>query len=195
MTRGTGAWQAEAERTVSARPRYFMEADFRAAGVFRAWTDAYNIFWNGVTWYGGGDILQFTETRESADRKRHGMTWTLPSRDQFQVRDHLAEAMAAEIGGDAKFWLAWLEPDGALVADPVCLYAGQVANISPGMQDDGGWFVEVQLEQELRDLDRGTRYRMTAASQVRIDPTDQGFQFLPTLEKRAAEWGPKPPSN
>lgn len=186
----TGDFDFQAQRQAGARPRVFLEADFGAvAGVFRAFGDHYDFIWNGQTWHGGGDLIGISGAKESADRARNGLTFTLAPKDATASRNHVGEAMVAETGGDARIWHGYIDNEGELVLNPVCVFAGQVNGPRIVGQPDGTSLVEVSVEQRLRDLDRGQRYRMTAASQARRDPTDKGFEFLSRLATRKANFG------
>jgi hypothetical protein len=183
-------WADEATRSRGARPVFFFFADFGAAGVFRCWTGFTNRVWDGVTWYAAGDLLSVTAPKETATRERTGVTVRLASRDQFQVRDHLAEALSADIHGNkARIYLGWLLDDGTLAGDPVAEFDGELGSITIGGQPDGSLYVDVGADHETRDLDRGQRYRITAASQAAIDPNDKGLEYLADMSSIKVLWG------
>lgn len=190
---GRGAlalWSDQATRARGARPVNFVQADFGAAGVVYLWTGYGDFAWNGVTWHGGGDLLTLGDPKESVGRERNGVTVRLASRDQFQVRNHLVEALAADIHGNkARVYLGWLLDDGSLAGDPVPEFDGELSAIQIGGQEDGGLYIDVTADHETRDLDRGQRYRITAASQTTIDPNDKGLEYLADMANIKIEWG------
>lgn len=188
MREASAAWAAEAARLTGARPVDFLEADFGPPGIFRTYTGVAPRDWNGVGWPTGGSLVELSPPRESADRRRNGITARLAARDGYG--DSLvADAMAARVGGAASWWRGWLEDDGGLVQDPVCLFHGEVASVRLDAGEGGGRVVVVEVEQELRDLDRAQRHRMTAASQAAIDPTDRFFEHLKDLATNKPGWG------
>jgi hypothetical protein len=188
----SAAWQAEAQRTSGARPIRFFYGDFGARGELRCWTGYSDRTWQDVPWYGSGELIQVTAPKESTDRSRNGVTVTLSGADQAGVRSHVQDAMLADIHGrKAMIYDGWLDDLGNLIVDPVCVFAGCISSCTIAQQDDGGYMVQVQIEQELRDLDRASKFRINAASQVAIDAEDKGLEFLATIGSLKVQWGPR----
>jgi hypothetical protein len=186
----SAAWQAETARLAGAYPVRFLMADFGPdAGVVRLYDGVADRSWNGVDWLARGEFVSALGGRESADRRRDGLSVRAAGRNADGSRQLRLDAMSARTGGEVVLYLGYLESDGDLVASPVALFAGEVASVVVEGRPDGGAEVVVEAEREVFDLDRSQRYRMTAASQAAIDPTDKGFEFQANIGDRRVGFG------
>jgi hypothetical protein len=187
-----GAWQAEAESNRAA-PVWFMDADFGPdAGFFRVWTGVGAKAFEGHDYLGGGLLVGVEAGPETADGTSSGLSFTVACRDPATLRDHVLDATLARVGGDARLHLAWLADDGSLAGTPEPWWWGTVSKRPDVVeQPDGVVLVRVQAEEDLADLDRSARYRMTAASQVAIDAEDRGLEYRARLPHTKVLWAPR----
>jgi hypothetical protein len=89
----------------------------------------------------------------------------------------------------ATVWLGALDlSTGALIADPYQLFTGftDVPTIEEGGDTST---ITLTAENKLIDLDRARTRRYTTEDQQIDDPTDLGFEFVPSLQDATVVWG------
>jgi hypothetical protein len=178
------------KRVRGARPIWFIYADFGVAGPFRCWTGVGPRIWGGVQWNGSGELLRFSNPKESMDRQRHGIALELASTDYFNVKDHIQTALNVQVQGKPlTIWQGFIDDLGNTVNDPLVYFSGHISDMKILQDGDGGTSIRVEGEHEMRDLDRSQRYRVTMSSQALVDPTDKGLQYLNEVSNMKANFG------
>ena len=87
----------------------------------RLTTGSRNVDWDSNTWYATGGLLSFEAARETTDLSGQSVRVTLDGVSQLAIAAFLAEDY---VGGLAELYLAHLDSDGSIMADPVKIFAG-----------------------------------------------------------------------
>jgi hypothetical protein len=111
----------------SKRPALFAWFDFQS-GAVRVWNGIGSITWGGNTYTGLGDLGSISPVKESADLRANGMAFTLSGLNSSMLTIVLAETYNRR---ECALWLGALNSSGALVSDPLKIFAGRMA--SPGV--------------------------------------------------------------
>jgi hypothetical protein len=174
---------------------WLLDADFGpTAGVLSLWTGVGVLSVGDQDYQGGAQLIEVSEGQESAEGDPGQLQFALPWKDPVTLRDYVADAMSAQAGGLALWYEAHLSPAGALTSDPVPMWGGRISAIRiaeqpPDDQGGRGVLVTVTAGDGAAPADRAETYRMTAASQLQFDDTDQGLSFLSTLGSVKVKWG------
>lgn len=103
--------------------------------------------------------------------------------------DLLANALGQDYQGRvAKIWLAYLDSDEVIIADPLLLFAGQMDVMSLVDGDKVG-AIEVQCESRDALLNRSSESLFTDEEQQRVYPGDLGLEFVLPLQGTTLAWG------
>lgn len=101
----------------------------------------------------------------------------------------LYEAMSdVRVGAAAKIWFGFLSAAGAIVGQPFLAFSGMVDE--PDVKDDPeGTKIVLALENRLRNLQRASQRRYTAADQKLDYRNDSGLNFVEMLQEISLVWG------
>jgi len=102
-------------------------------------------------------------------------------------------AMFANHAGNPAFiWRAILDKDTfAVIGDPVLMFAGRMDFLTISLGETAA--VSIQVISRLSDWEKTKGGRFNTAYQITyVDPTDQGFQYLPSLVNKNLTWGDAP---
>jgi hypothetical protein len=178
-------------------PALFCSAQF-LDGTIYVWSGYGTFSWNGQTWIGLGKFGGIsaipegtgTDTTGLPGTVSHGITLTLSG----VPNDLLSEALnQCQQGLPVSLWLGFLTPQGAIIADPVLLWAGRsdVPTIKEGPETST---IELTVENSLIDLERARERHYTDADQQLFYPGDTGFQYVPAVQAWNGAWGKAPGS-
>lgn len=147
-------------------------------GDVRVWSGLGTISFGGEAYSGVGALGGVSAIQESDGLQANGVAFTLSGIDAALISTALGEM---ENGRPAKLWLGALDESGALVADPLLLFEG-LTDV-PVIEEDGERAtIGITAENRLIDLERPRTRRYTAEDQALDDPTDKGFEFVPSLQ-------------
>lgn len=150
-------------------------------GYVRAWNGIGDLPWNGNTFKGLGDFGGVSPVQETSELQANGVRFTLSGVPTDMVATALSKMRQ---GLSAKLWLGAFDvSSGALIADPYQLFSG-LTDV-PDLEDgDETATLGISVENELIDLDRTRTRRLTSEDQALDDPTDLGFDYVPSLQDK-----------
>lgn len=185
MTRGIpSATQAELAQPQLA-PVLFVELDF-ASGFIRMWSGIGPVTWSGETWTGGGQLLAVSSIEETKAVEATAASITLSG-----VPSELVSVAYGDFsqGRPARIWLGLLNiATGAILADPVQIFAGRMDTISDTDSGDTAT-IAVSAESNLADLDRLRARYFTDQDQQRTFEGDRSLRYIPSIQDRPITWG------
>lgn len=153
-----------------------------------------SLTWNGQTFTGTGSLGRISVSGgESGTVSAQGATVALSGIDTAMLGEVLTDLLP---NGAAALWLAAWAASG-IVGTPYQLFAGYISQseITPGIpteQDPAGkntFTISMQLETSMKQLNRATQRRYTAADQRIYYPDDSGFNWVEMLNNNSNRWG------
>jgi len=165
-------------------PFFAVEMDF-SDGVIRLWTGYGSITVDGNTFLAGGDILSLSQISENGEVQANGVTVSLSGLNTNLVASALTTAYQ---GRDLNVYVGVLNTSGAVVADPIKVFAGKMDVMT--VEDDGSTAeITVTAESKLIDLERSRTRRYTSEDQKIDYPDDKGLDFVASLQNKSVVWG------
>lgn len=166
-------------------PVLFVELDF-ASGFVRMWGGVGPIEWDGKTWTGGGELLEVSQIDETRSIEATSAQITLSGVPSTLVSIAYADFSQ---GRPARIWLGALNvTSGAVLADPVQIFAGRMDTISDADSGDTAT-ISVSAESNLADLDRIRARYFTDQDQQRLFGGDRSLRYIPSMQDRPITWG------
>lgn len=164
-------------------PILLAEFEFASATV-RFWTGYGDLSWNSQTWTGGGSLIGVSAVEETTDMKAVGATFTLSGVPSALISTALGEDYQ---GLPAALYLGALDSSGAVVEDPVKVFAGRMDVMEI---EDGGETATISLtvESALADLERPRERRFTDEDQQELFPGDLGLEYVPSIQGKEVVW-------
>jgi len=154
-------------------------------GTIRLWTGFGTIEVDGNSFLQGGDMLSISGITETAEVQANGITIGLTGLDTALIQSALAEDYQ---GRDCNLYVGVLDSDGAVIADPIKVFAGRMDLMT--VEDSGGTAeITVTAESKLIDLERGRQRRYTSEDQKIDYPDDRGLDFIAELQDKEVVWG------
>jgi hypothetical protein len=161
----------------------FIELDF-STGFVRVTNASYNFDWNGYTWLGLGRVLRIAQVEESGAFRANALQFELSG----VPSDMISVALGTHYQGRAaRLWLAPLDDNFKILADPVLCWSGRMdtMSVSAGQQA----VIAVTAESRLADLERPRVRRYNDADQRAAYPGDLGMQFVEQMVEKELVWG------
>jgi len=154
-----------------------------------AWGGIGELFWNGKTWLGVGDMGEIGTIQ--ADSKG-----SIPSLDISLLGiepDLLAAATEQKYRGQSgKVWLACFDGNMTMVGEPALYFAGEISTMS--LIDASDRRIKVIIDSRMAILKQNKpRYR-TDEDHQRNHPGDLFFNLTPAVINKTIYWGLKAPS-
>lgn len=166
------------------RPVMFFEGEFPTASV-RFWTGLSPIDWNGQTWIGAGNLIGLSSVEEGTDVAATGVEVQLAGVPPSLVAAVIGDAQQ---GLPGRVWIGLLDAAGALIIDPVQVFAGRLDVPQIADQVDT-CTISISYESRLIDLNRPREWRYTHESQQVLYPGDKGFEYVAALQDKEITWG------
>lgn len=157
-----------------------------SGGDVRVWSGIGDITYSSETYTGVGNFGGISEVEENTDLGAAGISFSLSGIPSEMVAIALDQIQSNR---PATVWLGALDlSTGALIADPYQLFSGftDVPSIDEGPENS---IISLTAENKLIDLDRARTRRYTSEDQQIDDPTDLGFDFVPSLQDAQITWG------
>jgi hypothetical protein len=184
VTRGLTGDALAALTAAEVRIALFFEGQF-PGGAVRLWTGLGPMLWNGETWAGAGTLIGVSEIEDGARVEAAGLSVTLSGVPADLVQTVIAEAQQ---GLPGRVWIAFLTPEGEIIADPVLAFAGRLD--VPEIRDAAdSCLITVSYESRLIDLNRPREWRYTQESQAVSFPGDRGFEYVTAIQAQDIVWG------
>jgi len=172
-------------------------------GIVRFTTGATDISWGGETWTALGGALIFSQISETSDRRGQGVQLTLSGVDQTIVNLLLTYNIR---GREAKIYLAHIDTDGTIIADPYPIFIGYLnerwdIKEKRGTGDDTvtvttrivSTLAALQLSNPVRANIYSHREMIRRSGATSAALGDTFFTFLPKLLGKPIFWGSKNP--
>lgn len=165
-------------------PFFAVEMDF-SDGIVRLWTGYGSITIDSNTFLAGGDILSVSSVSENAEVQANGVTIKLSGLSTSLIASALTTAYQ---GRDLNVYVGVLDSAGAVVADPIKVFAGKMDVMT--VEDTGASAeITVSAESKLIDLERSRQRRYTSEDQKIDYPNDKGLDFIAGLQDKQVVWG------
>lgn len=183
MSRDLTAAMQSAIQAGTVYPVIFYEGEFDS-GTTRLWSGVGVTTWNGVTWQGAGELGSISAVEETTEVTARGITCTLSGIPSSLISLALGDARQ---GLPGKLWLGLMAASGALLADPYLFFSGRldVPVIDEGADTSS---ISISYESELIDLEVARERRYSSEDQKAIYATDEGFDFVETLQDAQVVW-------
>lgn len=150
------------------------------------WTGSGSLSYGGNTYLGIGSLGKVGPLTETNDRKAGSVTVTLGGIDPTLLNESLTDIQTM---APATLLLAAFDGNGNLVGTPLTLFAGVVGKptVQPGAAEIS---ITLNLETRLKQLQRASNRRYTAADQNLYFPGDTFFHWVETQNDIALKFGP-----
>lgn len=165
-------------------PIILVELDFDTDPV-NVWSGINEIDWDGITWFGLGDLLGVSFIEETTEVRAIGSTVTLNGLDSSITSVALQEDYQ---GRSATIWLGALGSNGQVIADPIVIFGGRMDTmaINEGSETVS---ITINIENRLIDFERSKIRRYTDQDQKIDYPNDKGFEFVSAIRDKEIVWG------
>ena len=187
-------------------PFFAIELLFDGGEVLRLWTGQGTLVYQGVSWYGTGNLLAVDTIEETSEIAAKGATVTLSGVTSEVLSLALSEPYQ---GRKAKIYFGTFQPYGGLLQEDTAyillqdggkilledrktdlteIFAGYMdqMNIDEG---EGGSTVTLTIENKLIDLEKPRTARFTSTYQRTLFPNDKGLEFVEDLQTKEIVWG------
>lgn len=162
----------------------FCQIDFLSSTEY-LWSGIGSIAWNGQNWMGLGSLAQISPVIEDSQLNAQTLSLSLSGIDATLLPEALSEIQQ---GKPVLLWLAFLNPDGSVVPDPIASYAGRMDQPSI-MQDTQTATITLAVENRLADLQRRIERRFSDRDQRLDYPQDNGMGFVSQMLDWNGAWG------
>ncbi len=170
---------------IDMRGALFLKIAFRSETSYIS-TLPCNFTWGGSTWLGTGSMGKVSTIEEGIDVQARGITVSLSGIDPSLLSESLSDI---KVGSGARLYLGLFAPDSlALVADPICIFAGIVDQPSINLANDAATIL-LNIESSLLRLQRASNLMLTPADQKILHPDDIGLDQVNLLNWQALRWG------
>jgi hypothetical protein len=171
------------------RPAIFVQAQFKTGTVY-IWTGYGTITWGGHDWVGVGTLASISAIEEGATVEARGISIGLSGIDNGLLADVLQEF---QVGAPVVIYLGLFNSASppALLADPLCAFAGQADQ--PTI-DVGADLASISIATESRLLlnNVSCEERYDQDTQAHFFPGDLGMSFILGLQNQVLSWGRVP---
>jgi hypothetical protein len=189
MPRAMSADYLAAIQSAALRPALFVEANFTSGPIY-VWSGVGPIAWGGKTWTGLGSLGNVSMIEEGATVEAKGITLTLSGIDPSMLTGILDEF---QVGLPAIVSLGLFDAAGALIADPVGCFVGQMDQ--PTLDVTGtSATISINCESRLIEMNVAVDRRYTNEDQQRDYPRDRGLEFVNSIQEAQIYWGRTPSS-
>lgn len=190
-------------------PFFAIELLFDGAEVLRLWTGQGTLVYQGLSWFGTGNLLSIDTIEETSEIAAKGATVTLSGVPSEVLSLALSEPYQ---GRKAKIYFGTfsrgnllqedfayiLLQDGSKITledrktDLTEIFAGYMDQMNIEESPDGS-IVTLTIENKLIDLERPRTARFTSAWQKSIYAGDKGLDFVESIQNKEVYWGKASP--
>jgi hypothetical protein len=178
--------------------------------VLRMWTGVGTLVYDGVEWFGTGNLLNISSVEETTEISAKGATVTLSGVPSEVISLALSEPYQGRI---CKIYFGMfskgsmldesgnyilLEDGGKIYLDNPQTNFNDLTEIFSGYMDQmnisegpDASTIELAVENKLVDLERSRVRRFTSAYQKSVYPNDLGLDFVEDLQDKDITWGRK----
>jgi hypothetical protein len=155
-----------------------------ASGIVAANTGVSTIPFGGDDYLGVGTFGDVSPVSESVASKPYSISLTLSGVPAALISVTLNEQYQ---GRDAKIFLAMLDSEHQLIADPVLLFRGRIDTMDMVIGETAT--ISMTVQSRMADWDKPRVRRYNHEDQIVNHPTDKGFEFTPQMVERTLVWG------
>lgn len=140
--------------------------------------------WNGHTWLGGGQFAGLQPIEEGVAPAAASLALVITGIETAYVSSIMTEHYQ---GLPAYIWIAPLDDDYDVIADPVLAFSGRMDGpaITLGERAE----IQITLENRWADWDRPRIRRFNDADQQSEYAGDKGFEYAEAMESADLSWG------
>ncbi|MCG7984740.1 MAG: hypothetical protein JAY90_18560 [Candidatus Thiodiazotropha lotti] len=147
-------------------------------------TTPYTLTYSGDDYLGVGSLGSIDQIKEQINTKVSGISFQLSGVPPELVSVALGSTYK---GRDCSLYLAFLDTDHALIADPVLMFTGRMDVMTIDMGETAT--ISVSAESRLADWDRPRIRRYTNEDQQLIYSGDLGLEFVNQAADKEVYWG------
>jgi hypothetical protein len=183
MSRTISTLANQAIQDTHVRVAVFIELDL-PDGFLRLSNSTANRVWNGHTWLGGGNFTAIQPIEEGVNPQSAALNIVISGIDNTYVQAIMEDHYQ---GRSAKIWVAPLDTNEQVIANPILVFQGRMdePSITMGATAD----ITISLENRWADWDRPRLRRYNDSDQQLEYPGDLGFQFVEQMETMELSWG------
>ena len=169
------------------RPFYALSVAFKDS-TLRLWTGIGDLFFDGNTFIGSGNLLSISNVNETADIRASGVKVSLSGLDSSILSSSISQDSE---GGVVKLYFGVLtttENATAVVDSPYQLFEGSLDTIQITETGESA-MITVTVENKLIMLERPRNRRYTDQDQKNLFAGDKGLEFVDDLQDKELIWG------
>lgn len=162
----------------------FIELNLGDYGVLRLSNSLSDRVWDGETWIGGGRFTAIQPIEETSAPSSAALTLVISGIETSYVQAIMEEHYQ---GSPARVWVAPMDADEQVIADPILVFQGFMdePSINLGATAD----INITLENRWADWDRPRLRRYNQADQASVYPGDRGLEYAEQIEIIELAWG------
>lgn len=161
-----------------------VQMDF-TGGTVRCCNAGYPFDWGGHTWLGLGQLGSISAVQEGSDLQEYGLALTLSGIDPNQIA--LSQDPADYYQRPCTIWLAPLDDNYLVLADPVIVFAGRMDTMVVKLGSTAT--IQMTVESKLTDWNRPRIRRYNHEDQTSEYPEDMGLQYVTKMVEAELKWG------
>lgn len=169
---------------VSGRPRIGLAEIGHPSGTFRGWTGIGPLTYDGYTWTGMGVLGRVTPLKRTSALEIQDIVFELSGVDS----DALARLSGSVKGYVGKLWLACLDPNERVIADPYLLCESELDVQDFEAAEDGTCTIRITGHTGFYSFERELNEVWSPENQRKRFPGDTGLDMLPELENQDLGW-------
>ena len=154
-------------------------------GTIYVWSGVGSITWNGNVYLGVSNFGGVTAVEEASDLTATTVQFSLNGVNDAYLT--IALSMIRQ-GYNATLWIGALNSSYALIADPYQLFKG-LTDVPECNESGDTTTIVISAESRIVNLSRPRERRYTTQDQQIDDPTDVGFDFVPSLQDAIIVFG------
>lgn len=156
-----------------------------SSGALRLTSRATPITWDGHTWAGGAAFTQLQPLEEGVVPRAEALAVVLSGINAAYVASIMTEHYQ---GRAAKVWVALLDANQAVIADPLLVFHGRIDEPTVEMSGSDA-SITLTLESRWADWDRPRVRVYSDPDQQEEHPGDKFFQFAAAMVNKEISWG------
>ncbi len=166
------------------RPAVLLKGSFDS-GDLNLWTGIGDLSFAGDTYLGAGHLLDMQPIKETQKIQANGAVFSLAGCIDALVSIAMSEEYQWR---PIAAWLAVLDTNYQLIADPHKIFAGKMDVIEIADNGDSST-IALNAESNLIDLKNNKERRFTHEDQLAAFAGDLGLEFMPTNSDVEITWG------
>jgi hypothetical protein len=183
MSRDLTAAVQSAVISDTVRPCRLFYADFESGPIYLH-DGVGTLTWDGNNYSGVGHYGGISQVEEDSEQSASAVSFYLTGIDSSLISTALGEHYQ---GRDIVSYIAFLNPDGQIILDPVIEFKGRMDNMDIRLGKTAT--IELRAADERADWDRPRIGRWNNADQHARFPDDKGFEFAEETNNKEIRWG------